>query len=265
MITSRHNSFIKSLRAVRDGREENLIFIEGVRLCEEAAALPDIHIIDVLYAARLQETERGINLLEKLSLHSSARLTLATDDVLASIADTRTNQGIALVAARPQTGGDRFATSIASLPLIVVLDGVTNPTNAGAILRATEASGATGAISTVGTCDLFSPKALRGAMGSSLRLPVWTNAAAADISRWCAARDIGIFTLDASATDTYTEVDWRRPAALVVGAEGRGFAGREIQGGMLRIPMRPAVESLNVAVAIGIVLYEAARQRGFSF
>lgn len=265
MITSRHNKFIKSLRAVRDGREENLIFIEGVRLCEEAASQLDLRIIDVLHTVRLQETSRGANLLDQLARRSDARFTSATEDVFASIADTRTSQGIALVAARPQTGADKLMACVTNAPLIVVLDGVTNPANAGAILRAAEAAGATGAISAAGTCDLFSPKALRGAMGSSFRLPVWTNAATADIALWCAAHAIEIFSLDAHATASYADVDWRRPSALVVGAEGRGFTGREIQGGLLRIPMRPQVESLNVAVAVGVVLYEAARQRGFSF
>jgi TrmH family RNA methyltransferase len=245
MITSRQNSLVKLMRAVRDGREEGLIFIEGVRLCEEAAAQLDLQITDVICTPRLSETKRGVKLLEQLAHRGRVRPTVATEDVFSSIADTRANQGVAILAARPQTGAERLDLNLSTSPLIVVLDGVTNPANAGAILRATEAAGATGAISTVGTCDLFSPKALRGAMGSSLRLQMWTNAAATDVSRWCAAHNIKIFTLDANATDSYTDVDWRIPAALVVGAEGSGFTGRELKGGMLRIPMRPCGRELK--------------------
>jgi TrmH family RNA methyltransferase len=149
------------------------------------------------------------------------------------------------------------------VPLIVVMHGISNPSNAGAILRTAEAAGATGAITTHGSTDLFSPKALRGAMGSSLRLPLWTGAEFAEIIHWCAHRSVRTVCADVRAARSHTEIDWTVPRALILGGEtaGLGAGERAAADEALRIPMRAPVESLNVAVAGAIVLYEAARQR----
>ncbi len=266
LITSRSNNLVKLLRAVRDGREKERIFIEGVRLCEEAINAADLRLTDALYTPRLIESERGSQLVARLRAREGVRIVSATEEVFASIADTKTSQGILLLAERPPTGIERLETTRARAPLLVVLHGVANPANAGAILRAAEAAGATGAITTdAGTCDPFSPKALRGAMGSSFRLPLWTGAAVEEVAAWCAKRGVEIFSLDARAVKMHAEVDWTGAAAVVVGSEGAGFAGDKAAGTLLRIPMKTPVESLNVAVALGIVLYEAARQRGYEF
>lgn len=275
-ITSRQNSLVKHARAVRGGREEDQIFIEGLRLAEEALS-SGLHIQDALYTEKFKADERGARLLDELKAEG-ARLSLVTEDVLASVSDTRTPQGVVLLASRPSTGrrtllsttkdknllpeGMEQSTEIDS-PLIVIIHGINNPANAGAILRTAEAAGATAAISTRGTTDLFSPKALRGAMGSSFRLPLWTNADFADAVGFC--KESGIQTLGATlgATAAHTEADWTKPCALVVGSEAAGLSEAEasLLDLTIRIPMRPPVESLNAAVATGIILYEADRQR----
>lgn len=266
LIASGSNNFVKRLRAVRDGRDRDRIFIEGVRLCEEAVNSAGLVLTGALYKPRLLGSERGARLIARIENRMGVRVMPATDEVFASIADTKTSQGILLLAERPHTGAELFETAAKHVPLIVVLHGVGNPANAGAILRAAEAAGATGVITTsAGTCDPFNPKALRGAMGSSFRLPLWTNAEIRDVGAWCAKRDVDLFSLDARAVRTHAEVEWTGAAAIVVGAEGSGFAGGEPAGTLLRIPMKSPVESLNVAVALGIVLYEAARQRAFKF
>lgn len=266
IITSRANALAKSVRAVRDGRERESVFIEGVRLCEDAVAAHGLRLTNAIYTARLAATERGGELLRLIFARGGVRVVEATEDVFASLADTRSNQGVLLIARRPATGVDRLRVEDGRAPLIVVLHGVAHPANAGAILRAGEAAGATGVIATAGTCDLFNPKALRGAMGSSFRLPLWTDAAVAEVAAWCAERGTKIFALDARGEGTHTDVDWTRGAAIVVGAEGAGLArAPELRAARLRIPMRQPVESLNAAVALGVVLYEAARQRGFRF
>ena len=144
------------------------------------------------------------------------------------------------------------------------MHGINNPANAGAILRTAEAAGATGAVTTHGSTDLFSPKALRGAMGSSFRLPLWTGAEFSEALSWCAERGIRTVSADAVAGRSHTEIDWTRARALIVGAEATGLDAGEIAAAdeAVRIPMRPPVESLNLAVATAVVLYEAARQRG---
>ncbi|HYY41607.1 MAG TPA: RNA methyltransferase, partial [Pyrinomonadaceae bacterium] len=148
-------------------------------------------------------------------------------------------------------------------PLVVIMHRINNPANAGAMLRVAEAAGATGVIATAGTVDLFSPKSLRGAMGSAFRLPLWPGAQLDEALNWCAARGIVTVATDLRAELTHTEFDWTRPHALVMGAEAHGLAPQESAAAAthLRIPMRPPVESLNVATALAVVLYEAARQR----
>ena len=131
-------------------------------------------------------------------------------------------------------------------------------------MRAAEAAGATGALTTCGSADLFSPKALRGAMGSTFRLPLREGVRFYDALSWCASRGIRTVSMAAAPTRAYTEIDWKGASALIVGEEGAGLEGDEIAAAdeAVHIPMRAPVESLNVAVAAAIVLYEAARQRG---
>lgn len=142
---------------------------------------------------------------------------------------------------------------------------INNPSNAGAILRAAEAAGATGVLATEGSADLFSPKALRGAMGSTFRLPLREGVQFSEALSWCRERGIRTVSTTVSPARAYTEIDWTLARALVVGEEGAGLEDEEIAATdeAVRIPMQAPVESLNVAVATAIVLYEAARQRGF--
>lgn len=282
LITSRDNPLVKRARAVRDGKQRELIFVEGVRLCEEAV-LADIDIEDVLYTQRLAHDERGERLLRALN-DRRQRTTIVSEQALASVSDMKTPQGIVMLAARPTGAGRQglgvgeISTQLSTVPsqpltskprpaLLVIMHRINNPANAGAILRTAEAAGVTGALTTEGTADLFSPKALRGAMGSTFRLPLWEGARFSDALAWCAEHGIRTISTaaDASSARAHTEVDWTKARALVVGEEGAGLERDEIAAAdeAVRIPMRAPVESLNVAVATAIILYEAARQRGF--
>jgi TrmH family RNA methyltransferase len=263
MITSRKNPIVQRARAAREGRAGDLAFVEGVRLCEEAAR-SRLHVEEVLFTERVASDQRAAPLLEGLR-RNGARLALVTEGVIESVADTRTTQGIILLARRPPCDRATFEGALGDAPLLVTLHGVNNPSNAGAMLRAAEAAGAAGVIATAGTTDLLSPKALRSAMGSSFRLPLWAGAALGEVAAWCREREINLVATDTGATVSHTEIDWRGAHAVLCGAEGGGLCAREVEVADVRIkiPMRAPVESLNVAVALGVVLYEAARQRGF--
>jgi TrmH family RNA methyltransferase len=263
VITSRDNSLVKHARAVRVGKFREQIFIEGLRLCEEAAeALSAGEIKEIIYTERFAQDERGLGLLKALT-SQGRRATLVSEAVFASISDTKTPQGIVLLASRPDTERSALLKSPDESPLLVVLHKISNPSNAGAILRTVEAAGATGVILTEGATDIFSPKALRGAMGSSFRLPLWTGASFREALGFCREQGIRTICTDLGARRAHTEIDWNIPSALIVGAEATGLERAEIlmADESLKIPMRAPVESLNVAVAVGIVLYEAARQR----
>lgn len=261
VINSRDNQRVRQARAVRDGKDRNKIFVEGVRLCEEAERAR-LNIEEAIYTEALTVDERGSRLLREFE-RRGARLTHVSEKVFASLSDTKTPQGILILAARPQTGPSVIETRLKDTALLVILHRLNNPANAGAILRTAEAAGADGIIATAGTCELFSSKALRGAMGSSFRLPVWTGADYAEALGWCARKGIRTICADVRAELSHTEVDWNVARALIVGPEASGLSVEEISlaDEALKIPMREPVESLNVAVAAGVVLYEAARQR----
>src|SRR6185503_6979037 len=126
-----------------------------------------------------------------------------------------------------------------------------------------EAAGASGVITTQNTSDPFSPKSLRGAMGSAFRLPIWAGPTYAGIIEWCRKRAINTVCADAEASLAHTELDWTRATALIMGPESTGLTADEVKSAtqVVRIPMHGSVESLNVSVAAGILLFEAARQR----
>lgn len=261
-ITSRHNALVQRARAVRAGREPELIFIEGTRLSAEAFKA-GLLCEAALYTERLTQHEDGARLLAALE-RAGVRLTEVSADVLSAIADTKTPQGLVLLAKRPHTNSQMLETAADAPALVVILHGINNPANAGALLRVAEAAGASGVIASAGTTDLFAPKALRGAMGSTFRLPLWLQAQFAEALHWCAARSISTVATDLRATRRHTEIDWTRPRALIMGAEAGGLTEQEAAAAAerIRIPMRPPVESLNVSTALAVVLYEAARQRG---
>jgi TrmH family RNA methyltransferase len=260
-ITSRDNSLLRHARAARDGKTAETIFVEGLRLSEEALR-SHLKIDAVIYSDQIAKKPRAAQLIR--DLESVATKTVSVSEkLLESISYTKTPQGIVLLAGRPNISETEFVATQTATPLLVVMHRINNPVNVGAILRAAEAAGADGVITTAGTADPFSPKSLRGAMGSAFRLPISTGGQLGKIIAWCRGRDLQMVCADVHATTSYTDVDWRKPSALVLGPESAGLSRDEIAMAdvSVRIPMKGATESLNVAVAAGIILFEASRQR----
>ncbi len=260
-ITSRDNSLLRQARAVRDGKADELIFVEGLRLCDEALR-SDLKIEAVILSEELVLKGRATRVIAELS-KVSTRVATISEKLLESISYTKTAQGIVVLACRPKASEERLAAKLDLNSLLVVLHQINNPVNVGAILRTAEASGASGVITTRNTSDPFSPKSLRGAMGSAFRLPLWSGPSYMEMIDWCDQRGIVSVCADAEASLAYTEADWTAPSALILGPESTGLAVEEINAAKqtVSIPMKGAVESLNVSVAAGILLYEAARQR----
>ncbi|HEY6231822.1 MAG TPA: RNA methyltransferase [Pyrinomonadaceae bacterium] len=259
-ITSRDNSLLKLARAVRDGKTAEYIFVEGLRLCEEAlrSGLP---IEAVIISEELAAKEKWADIIAALA-GASKRVVLVSEKLLESISYTKTPQGIILLAVRPEASEERVG-SVDEHSLIIVMHRINNPVNVGAIMRTSEAAGASGIVATTHTADPFSPKALRGAMGSAFRLPVWFGPGYDEVISWLHQRGIRTICADVHAGRSYDQVDWSKPSALIVGPESSGLSADEIASAdaSVRIPMHGPAESLNVAVATGILLYEAARQR----
>ena len=260
-ITSRDNSLLRQVRAVRDGKIEELIFIEGLRLCEEAYR-SDLAIEAIVVSEELLRKERAAAVISELS-RVSKRVASVNEKLLESVSYTKTPQGIIVLAQRPAASEERLAASLNDSPLLVVQHQINNPVNVGAIVRTAEAAGATGVITTKNTSDPFSPKSLRGAMGSAFRLRIWSGVDFGEMIEWCRQRSIVTVCADVEASTSYTELDWTGASALILGPESTGFTAEELKSADARvsIPMKGIAESLNVSVAAGILLFEATRQR----
>jgi TrmH family RNA methyltransferase len=259
-VTSRDNSLLRLARATRDGQETQLIFIEGLRLCEEALR-SGLQLTAIIYSDEIAAKERAAAFLEAAA-DAVERKAEVSEKLLATISYTKTPQGIVALARRPESG-KKLLDKAGGVPLLVILHGINNPVNVGAILRSAEAAGVTGVVATAHTSDPFSPKSLRGAMGSAFRLPIWCGPTFDEVIAWCKQKQIRTISADLEGTVDYGDVDWSMASALVLGREATGLSAAEIAttDHSVSIPMSGEVESLNVSVAAGILLYEAARQR----
>ncbi len=260
-ITSRDNSLLRHARAVRDGKLDDVIFVEGLRLCEEALR-SELSIQALICSEELLRKERTRETIQKL-IRTSPRIGIVSEKLLESVSYTKTPQGIILLAKKPASGPDVLSAALTDRGLVVVMHQINNPVNVGAILRTAEAAGAAGVIVTFNTSDPFSPKSLRGAMGSAFRLPIWAAASYSEMINWCSRNGLSSVCTDAEVSELYTELDWTKGIALILGPESTGLMAEEVKVAdhAVRIPMNGLVESLNVSVAAGILLFEAQRQR----
>lgn len=260
-ITSRQNPVVRQCRDLARHRPagSDEVLLDGVRLVSEALAA-GVVVTTALMSGRLLETDAGAALSRRLE-RAGAALYRASEAAMETASPVRTPTGIVAIGrVVPQTGQTVWAPAPA---LAICVAGVQDPGNVGAILRAAEAAGATGAIVTDGSADPLGWKALRGSMGSALRLPLHVGAtveAACEEARRAGARIAA--TTPADGQDLY-EVDFRVPTLVLVGGEGSGLPEEVASTAdvRIRIPMHAAVESLNAAVAAGVVLFEALRQR----
>jgi TrmH family RNA methyltransferase len=277
-ITSRQNPLVKRMRRVRAGDERHLIFLEGVRLIEDALSA-HAHFEAVAFTASTESNTRGSELLASLD-RVPCRGAHVSPQVMEAIAGTESPQGIAAIINRPYF-------ELKDLPalkprLLVIADQLQDPGNLGTIIRTAEAAGASALIGTRYTVDPFNPKALRASMGSALRLPIVTDAKSEEVAKLCrelkikivatrarAERPPGVIedAAEAPIVRPYTQANLGAPLAFILGQEGGGITSESSAAAdeFVYIPMASTVESLNVATAAAILLYEAARQRRFPF
>lgn len=259
LIRSRSNPLVRRLRALKElGEREGLALLEGPKLIEEAA-LSGVPILEVAASPRLSRSTRGQRLVRELQARGT-EVRWLHDDVLDSLSEVEVSQGVLALARRPSFTEDEL---YAGAPLLLVAVGLQNPGNLGGLLRSAEAGGASGAYLTPGSADPFSWKALRGSMGSAFRLPHLSEVPIDDVLRRLRARGVEPIATVTGAPTCYDELDLRKPVAFLLGNEGSGLPEHVLHGieRQVSIPMRGPVESLNVGVAAGILLFEAARQR----
>ena len=259
IIRSRTNPLVKRLRALKDrGAGSDLALLEGFTLVEEGLAA-GLRFVEAAVTPAAEETARGRDLVHQLERRRVPVRRVAAA-VLDSLSEAETSQGLIALARRPAFEEEAIYASPA---LVIVAAGLQNPGNVGAVLRAAEAAGATGAYFTRGSADPLSWKALRGAMGSAFRVPHVRGLAAGEVLERLRRRNVAILAAAATDGDRYDTVDLRRPVAFLLGQEAGGLAAdlAAQADGRITIPMAGHTESLNVAVAAGVLLFEAARQR----
>jgi TrmH family RNA methyltransferase len=255
MITSLSNSKVKLVRALarrRVRQQERRFVMEGVRLMSELVRL-DIQPDFVLHTEKATRNLDAALLLNQLT-RLNAPCYLVSDEVMISCADTVTPPGLLAAVPFPDLPAPPHPT------WTLVVDNVRTPGNLGAILRAAAAAGVDQALLSPGTVDLYNPKVVRGGAGAHFRLPVFSPSWN-EIGERLHGLDVW---LAASSGDLpYTGVNWKRPLALIVGGEARGASQTAIAlaSGRVSIPMERGFESLNAAVATGVLLFEIARQR----
>jgi TrmH family RNA methyltransferase len=246
--------------ARRRGRERRgLALAEGVRLVEEAVAA-GIPLRGAAVSPALEATTRGGALKSELA-RRGVRLEAVSEAELEALADTEHPQGIVAVIEPRRWRLEDVATPPGAV--LLVLDGVQDPGNVGTMLRTALGLGAAGVVALKGTAELTSPKVARGSMGALFRLPS-VPSDAGEFLAWARERQVRIWVAAADGEPLGRAAARRetRPAvALIVGNEGAGV-GDAIGAAAdrrLSIPLAPGAESLNVAVAAGILLHEVMR------
>jgi RNA methyltransferase, TrmH family len=239
-LISDKNPLLKEVRRLAAGGasgEDRLVLAEGPRLLDEAVR-SGIAIHAVILAESAPEIAAG----------GSTRVVRVLDGLFNKLASTESPQGVLALVRLPEwTPVDLLRGT----PLVVVLDGIQDPGNAGAILRTAEAFGATGAVFLKGTVSPSNPKCLRASAGSAFRLPIVNEIPAG----------LTLYAADPRAKLSIAEARFESPCAMVIGGEGSGVRPElAARATGLKIPT-VQVESLNAAVAAGILLYEARRQR----
>ncbi|HKD60011.1 MAG TPA: RNA methyltransferase [Terracidiphilus sp.] len=259
IIESKQNARLKELRRAlaEPGREANgLAGVEGPNLLEEALRA-GLRIRTVFAGERLQQWVQAVRLP-----HETEVLVMPSG-ILASVLSTETPQPVAALVEPPDWTwahllGDRKDASA----MIVVLAGLQDPGNLGTILRSAEAFGATGVVCLPGTVNAWNPKAVRASAGSIFRVPLLY---AGEREAMTMLREAGVrmLTTTAQGAQPVDLADLAQPVALMIGNEGNGVPPdlATKADGAVTIPCPGPVESLNAAVAAGVMLYEAARQR----
>ncbi len=256
MITSLNNERVKYVRALqarsRARRKEGHFVIEGPTLLREALAA-GVPIKEMFYTEDFAGSPEGRVLLERISYSGTIMLPV-DQSVMRAMSDTPAPQGV--LAVLP----DLHLEPPADASFALIIDRVADPGNLGNMMRTAAAAGVPLMVTTAGTVDWTNPKVVRSAMGAHFRLPVRQLSWEGITSQFA---DYVLFLADVQGGAPYFSVNWVQPCALIVSEEAHGpsESAARLAHARVMIPMPGGMESLNVAMATGIMLFEMARQR----
>jgi len=261
-ISSRQNPLVRAYRRLAqepDPIGERLL-LDGAHLVREAQAVGFPFESVVIAESHLDRETEECALAHSLQ-RAGVDVASARDQVFAAVSPVRTPSGIVAIAHRHATTMQAVLTQTRLFVLVVV--DVQDPGNLGALMRVAEAGGVTGMIVVGDSANPFSWKAVRGSMGSALRLPVVRDAsidAVMQAIQESRAKMIAAVPREGHDPDA---VDWSGRTALLLGGEGQGLSASVVErtDERVTVPMEPPVESLNVAASAAILIYAARRSR----
>ncbi len=263
-ITSLQNPRIKDTIKLRDRRhreKQGRILIDGLRELERAidAGVSLVEAFVYLPACENPEAQR---VLARLAERGTEILEVNTP-VFEKLAFGERVEGILGVAATPRAALDDV--SLPQNPLVAVLEGVEKPGNVGAVSRTADGAGVSALVVADPRTDLYNPNTIRASLGTIFTLPT-AAASVKDTLAWLRRHKLAIYAARVDGSVPYTEVDYRQPAAIVLGSEAEGLTdawqGADIQA--IRLPMLGTADSLNVSATAAVLFYEALRQRNTS-
>jgi TrmH family RNA methyltransferase len=262
-ITSPVNPIIKEALKIKERHaryRHEAFLIEVPHLMEMAAASPDVEIKRVFFTEEFSAKREGQRLLRQVA-KKEAQLIETSGHILSKLADTETPQGIVAIVSCKIANLDKL--SFKGIPFLVVCDGIQDPGNLGTIIRASDAAGADAVINLTGTCDAFMPKAIRATAGSLFNIPV-VYSEQEILFQYLDSQNIKLYSADVHAQVSIYESNFKSPVAIAFGNEAHGVSEALLKRAKgLKIPIIGKAESLNVAMAASVCLYEVVRQRKY--
>jgi TrmH family RNA methyltransferase len=263
MLTSTQNPLVKEIKKLHQAkgrREQELFLLEGTHLLEEACAV-GYPLVAVCCTPEWQERHQQ---LWQDAVSRCQRSEVVSPEVLKAIATTVQPDGVVATARRLGTDSSEPPQGLPLLTSIgLALETVQDPGNLGTMIRTAAAAGAERLWLSKDSVDLDNPKVLRSSAGQWFRLPVVVSVDLKDVVCQCQAQGIQVVATVPNATLSYWDIDLQRPTLILLGNEAAGLRAdlASLADQQVQIPLMPGVESLNVAIAAGLMLYEAQRQR----
>ena len=256
MITSANNGQVKNIiqlnQKAKIRRGQGLFVAEGIKMFREA---PADWVQKVFITEALVQDEAIMESARKFPYE------IVADSVFRQMSDTQTPQGVLTVLKKPSYGMEDLIKE--KMPLLMVLEDIQDPGNAGTIFRTGEGAGVDGIFLTRNSVDVTNPKVIRSTMGSIYRMPFLYVENVVSLKQQLEERNIRTFAAHLKGKNTYDLECYTEGTAFFIGNEGKGLTEQAAEAAdcLIRIPMCGEVESLNAAMASGILMYEAARQR----
>ncbi len=257
MLTSLQNSLVKQVRKLHSPKErhsQGLFLLEGTHLLQEALAVG----YPLCSVCCTQEWQAAHYELWEVACQQCDRAEIVSEEVLGALATTVQPDGVVATAKR-----DFHSVEVSFSGLVLALEAIQDPGNLGTMIRTAAAAGASGLWISKDSVDLDNPKVIRASAGQWFRLPMAVSEDLKATVQLAKNAGMQIAATLPSATLTYWEVDWCKPSLILLGNEGAGLS-REIAAMAdvtVNIPLSAGVESLNVAIAGALLLYEAQRQK----